>query len=189
MIVKVVICLNLIVIVVLLLDGGGKMSRMNVTNGVNTATKLVKTINDNLRIELIIIRETKKSHVQFVQQKSELNIILGDNGVQSLKNRFGIIGGYENYEYYQCQYFTTLRLLINPNTTFSNQPKEVHDELIRIKNDKNYRDDFLVAAQRYINKEVKSSTNGSLINQDRSQSLIKTTSNSMDESQDCSRSS
>jgi hypothetical protein len=59
----------------------------------------------------------------------------------------------ENYDKYCCLHFTTqhLSLLIQKNTCFSNQPDNVDNELIRIKEAEEYSDDFFVAAQRFIN--------------------------------------
>ena len=59
----------------------------------------------------------------------------------------------ENYDKYCCLHFTTqpLSSLIQKTTCFSNQPDNVDNELIRIKEAEEYNDDFFVAARRFIN--------------------------------------
>ncbi|CAG8558238.1 10481_t:CDS:2 [Dentiscutata heterogama] len=80
----------------------------------------------------------------------------------------------ENYIHYLHHHFKTLPLssLIKKNTCFSNQPDEVHNELINIKNNEEYCDDFYVAARKFINNENRSASNSTdetLINQNCSQ--------------------
>ncbi|CAG8832047.1 214_t:CDS:1, partial [Racocetra persica] len=63
----------------------------------------------------------------------------------------------ENYIHYLHRHFKTspLSSLIKKNTCFSNQPDEVHNELINIKNNEEYGDDFYVAARKFINNGIK----------------------------------
>ncbi|CAG8601006.1 40_t:CDS:2 [Gigaspora margarita] len=90
----------------------------------------------------------------------------------------------KNYDYYRRQHFTIppISLLIEKNVSFSNQREELHNELRKIKDIKNYSNDFFVVAQRYTNIEKKSSASSlmdeSLINQDCSQPCVKSKASS-----------